>query len=772
MGRLLPAVGVLLLLAGPAGGDEEEGPPSLKSLTRQAAWLRKHLRRERDREDRKRLLERLELVHHQMGPTDADGERIHCEAMWHDETLERLDREMKRLAGRKIDPAKAQGETLERLGRLTVRRMARACLVHGWRIYTGQEKYQVDAFGQYLANNLSMLDGLMSGLSGVSAPAPGEAEGEAGEGKGASPLAKARAGLSKMVEAADVLAKSPSDEPEALLPPLGTFTEGLTAVREVAAAAEAEEAEEEPPAQEAPPESPPMTEAEKGRLAALRHAADALDEADWADAADHIERFASIIETGFTVAGARPGACDMLGWVERAADLARSLAASTLFEKELLAKRRKRLLQALEYMARPANRANGYKWIGWLEQLDAFRRRVEEADLAPDASRGLLQAYYRLAPKWRNSDSSGAVQDGRAMSSACTSLGHTLERMQGWPPEDLADELKECYRRLKGPFGKAVESAGEEVLREPQEALSAMQAAARRGEDLVLIVRAETLVQAIKRYRPPQGKAMYQRMVRAARSLAAGSSRTKQARERLEGLVSPFEALERFPAPEPALRRTLNGLLGKVYGAAVSKLSRDLRAGINHAAADNLTPLRYALRADDLFGLARKRALAEQARLQRVEVGNLSAFPMPPDLWKRFHKGLDHRLKVMFTAYVRNRKTTASSLWQTAPAALEAIYGPVVAAQWLALQARVPGETDLDFLVRNLQRVAAPDPPDRVSDAWTVGYHVIEAAATTIAGLDEVAEWHRRQMRFHRKSLDRVDLSAPLAEGDGGAEAR
>jgi len=751
MRRLIPAVVWLVFLAGTAAAQEvAEEIPTLQSLTREAASLQQDIRRSHSPEARKRLLERLELLHHQMGPIDAAGRPVHCQAMWHDQTLDRLGQEMKRLTGREVDLADAQGGALVLLGRRCVRRMARACLTHGWGLYTGPEHYQVDAFGQYLANNLPTLDGLLKRLSGLSGPAAGS------EAVEAPALEKARSGLAKMIEAADALAGAPADRPEALIAPLGTFMEGLTAVREAAEGIQA--AEPETPAETEPAQPPPMTEAEKQRVAALREAAAALDDPAWADVAAHVQRFASMIEAGFTVASARPKARDLLAQTERAVDLARNLASSTLLDEALLASRRDDLLEALTYMTRPAQRATGYAGLARLRSADGFRRRVERAGLSPDAGRGLVQAYYDVAPKWEKSTSAQAIRDSGVMTSACSSIVHTLERMRGWPPADMAAGLQSCYTRQSDLFVRGTEAAGARVRQDPQEALSLMQAAAQRGSDLALIVRAETVVEAIKRYRPRQAGTMYQRMIQAAQGLVLDTAGAGRARMQLAGLVRPFEDLETFPAPDPALGRTLSGLLGRVYSAAVAKLSRDLGAGINFAAAGNPLPLRQALRADDLFRLARKRALAEQAKLQRVPVANLAAFSMPPDLWATFHGGLDRRLQAMFTAYTRGRET---GLWWTEPAALEAVYGPVVAAQRLTLEARSPGEPGLDFLMRNLHRVAVPDPPDPARDAWALGYHATEAVATTIADLDTVAEWHRRRMRLHRRHLDRVDLSAP-----------
>ena len=763
MHRLLPAVGLLLFLAGSAGGQEEEGPPSLESLTRQAASLQRKIRRERNPADRKELLEALELLYHQMGPTDAAGKRVRCQAMWHDQALEQLGGEMKRLSGRKVPLAEARGGTLVRLGRLAVRRMAQACLVHGWRIYAGPEKYQVNAFGQYLANNLPTLDGLLKRLSGLSVPAGGAEAGqaEAEQAEAAPAIAKARAGLAKMIEAADAMVDTPSDQPDGLIVPLGTFMEGLTAVREAVEgvrAAEAEAAEEAQPAGPASSPPPPMTEAEKQRIASLRQVAAALTEADWDAVADYVERFASMIEVGFTVAGARPKARELLEQTERAVELARSLASTQVLEEERLAGRRRGLLRSLAEMARPADRADGYARLERQWSHDAFRRRLETLDLSAEAARGLLRAREQVAPTWKQSELSEVVDDGRAMASACSSLGKTLGSMQNWPPKDMDDQFLECYGHQKKWFLEQLESAGRRVLEDAGKALGPLQVAARRGQDLALIVRAERVVKAVKRYRPRQAGRMYQQMLHPAKGLVVDPNSAERSRGQLEDFVRPFEDLEAFPAPEPAHRRMLSGLLGQVYPAAVAKLTRDLAVGIDSAATGDPMPLREALQAADLFGLARKRALAEEAGLQRAGVRNLAAFSMPAGLWTNFHQGLDRWLQAMFTAYVRGRKT---SLWRTEPAALEAVYGPVVAAQRLTLEARFPGEADLGFLMRNLQRVTVLDPPDRAGDAWRVGYHATEAAATTVADLDTVAAWHRRRMRYNREHLDRVELSAP-----------
>ena len=867
MRRAIHATILIVFLTGLAAGQEKqvEEVPTLASLTHQAAALQEDIRRSRNPDARQRLLQRLELVYHQMGPTDAAGDRIHCQAMWHDRTLERLEQEMKRMVGRDLPLAEAHGTALVRHGRLAVRRMARACLTHGWRLYDGPEKYQVDAFGQYLANNMETLDRLIHRLSGLTVPSeaapagaaagapaetgpagapaesgvvdddapatapdeppatapdeppaaapaeppasatPAAAGAEAAETidpaaddaagpaeagsadaapaeKGAtvaqppkvedlSPLGRARRGLAAMEEAADALAAMPSDPPEALLAPLGAFMEGLVAVRE---AAEGVAAPAESPDEEGQPaESPSMTEAEAARLAAVREAAAALakmgeegDESEgpsWAGVARYLERFAAMIEAGFTVASARPKARELLEQTDRAARLARDIAASPLIDDALRTERGDDLLKALTQVGRPVYRASGYALLDRLERLDGFRRRVQALGVSLEVGRGLVRAHDQVAPKWRNSTSADAVRGGTTMLSTSAGIVRTLERMGGWPPENMAPSLRTCYDRQQTLFLREAETAGARAAEDPREALPMLRAASRRGSDLALIVRAETVVQAIKRYRPRQAGSMYQHVLQASQALVVSPDEAERSRSRLDGLIRPFEALERFPAPDPARQRTLTRLIGQAYGAAVTKLSRDIGAGINLAADGDPMALRVAMRADALFRLARKRALAEEGRLQQADVTNLSAFSMPAEVWASFHTGLDRRLKALFAVYVRGGRDRD---WYAEPPALEAVFGPVSGAQRLTLDARFPGEAPLNFLMRNLHRVAVPDAADRARDGWAVGYHVTEAAAAALGDFDVVADWHRRRLRPYRGRLDRVDLSVPKGEAD------
>ncbi len=762
----------------PAREVEPTGPPTLEELTRRANELQQVVRRTQSHDARKRLLAQLEEIRHQLGPTDAAGKRVHCQAMWHDRVLEELDGEIKRLSGG--DPAgSADARALVRHGRLQVRRMARACLAHGWRQWDGPGKYQVDAFGCYLVNNLRVLDGLLQRLLQVRlAPVPKGSERTDGEPADEEPTDEAdeegarlrrlvRTGVETMTRAADALTAAPSSDPASLVPPLATFVEGLEAVREAveglkAAKPAPADTGVEAPGSEAEAGAPPaMTRAEERRIEALRRTAASLTDPVWTDVGRHLERFAAMIEAGFSVTSARAKARELLAETERAATLAGGLADSRVAPAEYVAERRARLLAVLEQMGRPSDRPEAYTWLASLWREDGLRRRVEALDLAERTARGLLHAYYVHRVGLFKAETSPASAQGAQIGHACTTVVRTLERMRSWPPESMPSALRRYYDRQAEVFLDSVDVAGVSALGDVEQAVAALRTAGDRGGDLALLVRAESVVQAVRRYRPQQAGAMSRNLVQTARSLVLNPEEAEEPRRRLRRLVGPFEDLETFPAPDPAHRRTLTRLFGRVYLAAVAKLTRDLGTAIDAAAEGNPVPLARTMWAKGLFELARKRAVAERADLDRAPVANLVTFSMPEEVWANFWKALDRRLRTMLAGYVQDGE---SHDWHTMPEALEAAYGPVLAAQRLTLDQRLRGTSSLDRVLRNLRRAAVSDPPEAARMGWVVGYHAVEAATTMVAGLDGVAQWHRDRMRQERRRLDRVDLAGEGAD--------
>ena len=82
---------------------------------------------------RKALQEELELVRHRMGPYDANGVRVRCQAMWHDAQIEALAADIKRLV-LVHDSAPTPANDL----RLSTRHVAAKCLEQGWAMPSGR----------------------------------------------------------------------------------------------------------------------------------------------------------------------------------------------------------------------------------------------------------------------------------------------------------------------------------------------------------------------------------------------------------------------------------------------------------------------------------------------------------------------------------------------------------------------------------------------------------------------------------------------------------
>jgi len=835
--RLVATSAVLALAVGAAALAQESGPSpaSRADLSQRAAELESALRRASGAEARRQLRQRLELVLHQMGPTDAQGRRVHPQAMWHDRALERLEREMKPLATPPADPASADGRTLVRLGRLQVRRMAAACLTLGWRLGDGGPqglsrrwavpKYGADAFGGYLVGNLPVLDRLMQRLAPLVAASAGAPQGDAAEaGAGASgrpdgagaaetsPAARrsgpetpaessasasapapagsaapspapgagaagttvasrARAGVAKLAEAAEAVEEAArtagvAPQPPKVAPALSMFQEGLEAIREAVQGAGEAEAPSGRRAPAAPP--PPMTAEERARLDAVRAAAGDLEGPPWGEVAERLERFADLIEAGFAIERTRARARDLLLHVDRAATMARELAgAAPLLGEEVLESRVALLRSALRYMAKPARRADGLILLDLLEAREAFRRQVQGSVLPEVGRRALLRLYYRVALPASESEKTSTRQAGADLRQLCRRLGRALAALEPEGPADMVPGLKVCYQRQASLFLKRVTEGAAAAGETPASAAQALAPLEGLAETLDLLVRADAVVRAVRRFGPASASAVAQRITHAAQDLVVHAEEPTRPRARLLAMLRPFEALVAFPTLEPAHRRALTRLLGRGYVAAEARLARETTAGIQAAARGDPLPLQRAVGAKDLFVLARLRAVAETENLAAVPVTELEAFPIPPEVWTAFGEALDGRLRTMFAEYVRGQ---AAGSWSTMPAYLEPIYGPVVAAQRLAAARRRPGTRPIERLTANLARTAVASPSQDRLDGWIVGHHLVEAATALLAEMTTVADWHLNYVRRHRRFLQAVDPGARSPAPGRGAE--
>lgn len=781
MRRAILIAAIFALAAAPASAQTVR--PTLQQLSTQAADLDKAMRRTADPVERKRLLEDLEKVRHQMGPFDASGVRVKCQAMWHDMALQALEAEIKRLA------AAPAGSTAE--AHLPTRRMAAACLTHGWRIYDGRTKYQVDVFGEYLWNNIRTLDALFDAIGSWSAK---EAKLDASSEEVSvyrPALAGARSGIEQMGKAADAMAKAGPDAETTLVPILGDFLRGLAAVRDADQALVEHSRKKAKPAAESAetpvPEPPPMTAQEKDQLAKVKDIAGRLTGDAWAPTSADLTRFAGVIEAGFQVPSAHPNARELLQQIRQAAAMAEGLSASKAVPPEYVKARQDEFALIFRLISTPADRERGYTRLGAAWQEDRFRRVVEAAGLSAAAAKGLMLGQYQVLPELTAASASTtaaaaavvtATQQARALRAAGETIVTTFERMAAWPPKDMAPKLPECYARQEAIFRGEVDQAAA-AMPAPQAAaggagdrtaaIQKLALAAGRAGDLVLIVRADVVVRAATKYRPGRAQAMHAQVVRACQELVVKSAQPAAPRQALETLVRPFENLDKFPLPETEYSRSAGALAGRAYPSAVGMLLIDIGAGIDAASAGDPSVLAAALTVRPLFGLVRTRAVADTCRLEKAGSANLVTFSFPEKVWAPLARALDPKMQMLLADYARNGRVKAGPALPRTAAAWDEVYGAVACGQRLSLDARTEGQTDLDFLVRNLERVAAATPGTPTYYAWITGYHAIEAAVSMEAGLETVAEYHRAVLRSYDDYLRETDLD-PGRQGAGKAK--
>ncbi len=749
--RLLTIVTVLALAAtlgaAPAAARRrgaaipDEGPlrPDLRLLTNQATELRLAIRRAADAEQRRRLAGELEVVLHRLGPVDADGKPVQPQAMWHAERIAALRAEVARLAGEDGAAARAK---------VAWRTLAAACLEHAWRLPRDTAlKYQVDAFGQALANSDRLLDemaGAMATLRGALDRLEGDARARA-----ETALAAAEAGAAAMAEAAEAFEASPPVTSAAAVDAFGRFREGLQAVRDLAVAPDEGEAG---PDEATAAKAPAMTEAEKAALAEIRAVAASLDSEEWRPVRTRLERYARAIEGGFGVPSARARAREFLQHLRRAADLARSLAASKAVYPAYLNGRLQALADALNRMESPLRRGRGFSDLGRVWAGDAFRRRLETAGLTPGGASGLLYCQEKVYPELRRSGAEATQKRAAALGRACAAIEGAARRAADGFPRDMSPRLQAAGRRLVVEFRRAASDAGAMFPSNEGTGVEAVFTAADRARDLDRLVRADRAVKKVAAYLPPRSRAMHDQMAALLEQLA-DPGKIGPARDQLNRLLHPFDGLVDFPAIEPRLVRAATRLAGRAFSAAKAVLGRDIAKGIDDASRGDPTLLNQALEARWLFGLLRTRALAEVEGLPEAGVARLDSLSLPEKAWEGYLGRLDAALKSRIALYAAKGRQGYD--WMRAPDAWDAVYRTVAAAQRETLDGRIEGETEADRLLRVLGRAGVEDPHWTRWNPWAVGYHMAELMETTAAGIGQAADYHRGKVAGYGHHLRR-----------------
>ncbi|MGB3194088.1 MAG: hypothetical protein WBC39_02220 [Phycisphaerae bacterium] len=745
-----------------------EGDPNalLREYSTHAVLLEREVRATKDAAKRQRLMDELERVRHQMGPFDSAGTRVHPKAMWHDSAIQSLAEEIRRLEEK---PASVFGPARD--ARLATRRLASACLVLGWRLMDeGPAKYQADAFGQYLANNLKTLDGLFDALGRWSQEQSKLDAGSDRHGVFETNLAKAKEGIAKMGQAAEVFGKLPAGalDAEAMAGTFALYVEGLRAVRQAdAALAEdvarretegkppAETNAAEPGAEAGVPESPPMTQAEQARLAEVRAVAGGLEGEAWHEIRRCLERYSDAVANGFAVASARPKAREFLDQIERAALLAKSLREGKGVYPKYLEDRLQALAAALGKMESPLSRTYAYVRIEAQWDFDANRRRIAGGPITPKAAEGLTFALYEYQALLRARPNPETVRRGERLRRQAIRIATVFGQMADWPPKDMKPELRDLYTRQTVTLTREAEEAGQRFAA-GNFSLDAL-AADDSTRDLERLVRTHNVYQRASEFLPSRSKALYAQLTAAAANLVARRDDPVQARVTLDRLLIPLEQIERIEMPEARHERAVTQIAGRTYTTARTLLNREIALGINAACTGDPAVLRQVLVGRSLFTLLWRRAVVLTDRLDRMGVGNLVPFSLPPSVWDPFVARIDQNLKAVLTAYPKLKQSGESAplramdLWDN-------VYRWAAVAQRLTVDAANEPEPQIDRLIRNLEQAVAASPPSRVWHNWAVGYHATEAATTMLAGFEATADWHRSMIQRYGQYLIGVPL--------------
>jgi len=797
MRRVVVAAGVLILMSAlaaaapaPTRPPAARAPPSPRRpaeptreelLTKRLRDLESKLRAgtEKDPDLRRRLPDDIERAKQDLGPHDAAGARVHPQALWHDTAIDQLEADIKRLAGRaKMVTSGAPAMD----ARIYARQMALVCLTRGW-TWGPPLKYQFDVYGQYLTNNMALLDGVFDGVAAALAREATLADAAPDHDAFVAALTDAKNGIAGMEKAVDQFTNTNVKAEGGrgkVVAALGLFTDALQAVYEAEDALRelsekqknASPVAQAPPALQAPVAQPPsavqdaqmrasglqaqtgasgpqaetpvaaapLSDDDKARLETIRAAVKALDQAQgWLAVRTALERYAAVAEQGLQVPRARAGALEMLDTLFRAAEYVQGLAGSKAAYPEYVAARQKSLEEAFTYLEKKPTRRSGYSMLRRHAVGDRDRRALDAGPLSPEASQGILRASalsYRVFKS-----ETAAERFGYDVQAIIDIAG----KLPAWPPKDMTGLLTPLYKRFADTFTQAAETAGKMPLDDPDALCQPYAATAVFGRDLERLVRADQAIKAVAAYSPTRARSMYDDLVREMEGLERSiGPQGRDDRIKLDQFFKPFQELADLQLPAPEHQAAAMRLTGNSCKAAVPVLANEISRGlaVASAAKGTATALESAMEAKPMFLLLRHRCVAEMLGIGKTGTANLDAFSTPEKTWGQFVTALDSHLRQTMTQYItpdpRGRKPSCQFL-----AGWDQVYCWVAAAQRLTGTARRTGESEMGLLLRHLAQAADPTPPDTVAFGWMVGYHATEAAGSLTGGFEFTAGWHR-----------------------------
>jgi hypothetical protein len=736
-------------------------PTRAEVLTRRIRDGEARLRTEKDPAERQHLADDIETCKHELGPRDPSGAKVQFAAMWHDEAIEALDAEYKRMAGRAKGGPAGSGTTLVLEARANLRRMAAACLRRGWTWYGTLPKYQYDAYGQYLANNLAALDAMFDSVAAALAKESTLPPAAPDRAAFLAALAQVKEGCARMNQAAETyttLEIKTSRDRDTVLAALGTFHAGLDtvyeadgALRELAGKAPKSDSAAAPP----PGDTEGPSAEEKASLEKIRAVAAALPpdsarpggSSTWAKTREALERFGSLAEQGLQVPRARPGAQELLLHLARTAEYVEGLAKSKAAYPEYLAARQQSLEEMLDYIGKKGSRQYGYSHLRRIYEGDRGRVALDASPLTPPACQGILRALGLYRSSFTSAD---GERDFYAFDHGRMALMDVLGKLPRWSPKEMSPQLAPLYDKFHAIFIQSAEAAGKTPLDDSGALRDAYHAAGRFGKDLERVVVADRGIRAVEQYLPGRAGPMYADFIRRAEPLAGNLTwAANNERPLLDQFLLPLQDLIDLELPGPQHQQAAAALTGGAYKPALAMLGKQVTPGLNDAIRGRSDTLQTALEARWMFKMLRHRCVSDADGLAKAGVTNLDAFSMSEKPYAQFVAALDGHLRRLLSKYAAEHLVAASPQGQFLRK-WDTVYCMVGAAQRLTLKVRHPGERDLDFLMRNLAQAADPTPPDSAWFGWAVGCHTIEAATCLAAGYDGTAGYHLDELKTHR----------------------
>jgi hypothetical protein len=806
----LAAVAAVAVSALAADGRAAANEDPVVSLTKHLASLAAKLRTTRQKDEQAQLREEIEWTKHRLGPIDATGRRIVCEALWHDAALRDLEQTLARTAGAKATGAAVTAGRFRR----ALQQMAAVGLTRGWAGADGVDRYRFDFVGTSIATHLPELEGLLGGAAkhltaagmAVLPPPPAEKpapetpepkvapkadaapadapSGPAPEGYWSSDAADKTnaddaAGAGEATDAPEE-APAPEAPADARSQALALVQDGLG--RLVAAADRAHAADRQTEAgrtvQQAalvafidaladvhratsaldaagatgpvvlpPEEQPGLTDAHRAALAKAETLLAGIESPSWQAIRDDLSDLLATAGEGLKMPRARREARRLLEVVTRTAEYIRDLLASRMASPGHVTDRQEQITEALEYLENPAYREGQYRRLLRIAGGDSLRRILDASDLTAEAGRGLLG--LRAMPRSAFTGKDGGNRYYYFIEDVEATI-RAIGRAGRDPPAGIDPHCASLYQQTGAALKEAAADLGVNPPADTPLLRERVAETAAYAKDLDRLDRAGRVIQGARRLMGERAGAFADGVQKRIETFVLAPSKDhRNARRSFDLYLTSVGGLARLRLPDKSHTPVALRLSGGAYRTAAGRFGENLTRNFASAAQGNPEYLEATLGAAPMFTVLRHRAIAETTGLADVDPASLDPFAIPPKPWKAFVAAMDRRNAALLKAYgtIRGWSRGASAGLDT----WDDVYSTVLAAQHMTREAAggEPGAS-VDRLVEALQGATEPRIDSETWVGWATGYRTLEAAVCLMASYPVTAGEHLRRLRYLR----------------------